>query len=678
MANERVMIVGGGLAGLAAAMKLAELGISVDLMSLTPVKRSHSVCAQGGINSVNNVTRQQGDNEWLHLDDTVYGGDFLNHQPPVKEMTEWGPRIIDLMDRLGVPFNRTPEGFRDQRRFGGTLFKRTAFAGATTGQQLLYALDEQVRRWEVAGKIRKYEFWDFLGPILDDSGICRGCVGQDMVSMEIRAFPADALVVASGGAGLIYGRSTMSMACTGSAASRCFQAGAKYGNAEFIQVHPTAVPGADKLRLMSESARGEGGRVWVPRKPQDPRAPKQIPEPERYYFLEERYPKYGNLVPRDIATREIFNVCTAEGLSVEADRLAVYLDLTHIPRATLDVKLGGILAIYEKFQGVDPRDEPMKIFPAVHYSMGGLWCDYERSSSGGLVIGSPRNQVTNIPGLYAIGECDYQYHGANRLGANSLLSCIFSGLIVAPGIESAIKGSKTTAFGLPASVFDKAQQQHQQSHDKLLGRSTGRENPYLLHQELGVVMTTTATVVRVNDRLREAYAKVQELEDRARHCSLSDTGNWTNQNVIFTKSLRDMFPLAKTILKGALQRDECRGAHFKPEFAMPGIDATDPVEKRREAEAWCDRFEQNTSKWLKSTVATLGADGEPQLAYEDVDTSLIPPRPRLYGLVGGEEIEKVWKERAAKTAASTAGEQSKNENSNGAKSGAVKVAATSS
>jgi len=199
MPKQRVMIVGGGLAGLSAAMKLAELGIDVDLMSLVPVKRSHSVCAQGGINSVNEVTRQQGDNEWLHFDDTVYGGDFLQHQPPVKEMAYWGPRIIELMDRLGVTFNRTAEGFLDRRRFGGTLYKRTAFAGATTGQQLLYVLDEQVRRWEAEGRIRKFEFWDFLGPVIDDNGICRGVIGQDLVTMEIRAFPADAVIVGSGG-----------------------------------------------------------------------------------------------------------------------------------------------------------------------------------------------------------------------------------------------------------------------------------------------------------------------------------------------------------------------------------------------------------------------------------------------------------------------------------------------
>jgi succinate dehydrogenase / fumarate reductase flavoprotein subunit len=643
MAQPRVLVVGGGLAGLAASMRLAELGVMVDLVSLVPVKRSHSVCAQGGINSVNSLTRQQGDSEWKHFDDTVYGGDFLQHQPPVKEMADWGPRIVDLMDRLGVPFNRTPEGFRDQRRFGGTLYKRTAFAGATTGQQLLYALDEQVRRREVEGRIKKWEFWDFLAPVLDDAGRCRGAVCQDLVTMEFRAFPADAVVLATGGNGLVYGRSTMSMVCNGSAVSRAYRAGAWYGNGEFIQVHPTAIPGADKLRLMSESARGEGGRVWVPRKPQDPRDPREIPEAERCYFLEERYPKYGNLVPRDIATREIFDVCTTDGLSVEKDRLCVYLDLTHIPRETLDRKLGGILEIYEKFQGVDPRAAPMKIFPAVHYSMGGLWVDYERSGSGGMVEGAARNQQTSIPGLYAIGECDYQYHGANRLGANSLLSCIFSGLFVAPTLAAACSGQAAA----DKRLFDAVLLREEDRHRALLARPAGGENPYGLHQELGNLMTRVATVVRRNEQLAAAYGEVCEMEARWRRCGLSDTGNWTNQNVVFTKALGDMFPVAKLILKGALLRDECRGAHFKPDFAMPGLAATDPAGKRREAEQWCDRFAENTSRWLKSTIAKCDAEGNPQISYQNVDTSLIPPRPRLYGLVGAESIEEVWKERQA-------------------------------
>ncbi len=646
MARQRVVVIGGGLAGLSAAMKLAELGIDVDLVSLTPVKRSHSCCAQGGINSVNNLTRQLGDSEWKHFEDTVYGGDFLQHQPPVKELADWAPRIIDLMDRLGVTFNRTPEGFRDQRRFGGTLYARTAFAGATTGQQLLYALDEQVRRWEVAGKVVKHEFWDYLGPILDDHGVCRGCVAQDMVTMEIRAFPADAVIVASGGCGLIFGRSTMSMASNGSAAGRTFRAGAWYANGEFIQVHPTAIPGADKLRLMSESARGEGGRIWVPRKPQDPRPPNQIPEKERYYFLEERYPKYGNLLPRDIATREIFHVCTKEGLSVEKDRMCVYLDVSHLPVEMLNRKLAGILEIYQKFQGADPRKQAMKIFPAVHYSMGGLWVDYERTAGGGLRIGSPRNHQTNVPGIFAVGECDYQYHGANRLGANSLVSCIFSGLIVAPGVAAMLESlSGRPAAERRSSLHERAVQDHQARYKALLSRPPDGDSPYLLHQQLGRIMTESATVVRHNEDLDRAYAAACDLEERAARCGLADANNWTNQSVVFTRALLDMFPVAKTILQGARARDECRGAHYKPEWAMPNLTAADGAERRRQAEAWCDRFEENNRKWLKTTIASLRPDGEPELSYQDVDTSVIPPRPRLYGVVGGELIEQVWNER---------------------------------
>lgn len=646
MATKRVVVIGGGLAGLAATMKLCELGIPVDLISLTPVKRSHSVCAQGGINSCNDQTRQLGDSEWHHFDDTVYGGDFLQHQPPVQEMTAWAPKVIDLMDRLGVTFNRTQEGFLDRRRFGGTLYKRTAFAGATTGQQLLYALDEQVRRWESQGMVRKFEFWDFLGPVQDENGRCLGAVAQDMVSMEIRSFPADAVIVATGGCGLIYGRSTMSVFCNGSAAARCMTAGAKYGNAEFIQVHPTAIPGSDKLRLMSESARGEGGRVWVPRTPQDSRSPRSIPEAERYYFLEERYPQYGNLVPRDIATREIFDICVNEGLSVEAGRMCVYLDLTHIERSELDRKLGGILEIYEKFQGVDPRDEPMKIFPAVHYSMGGLWAGYQKNSEGGLAVANPLNQMTNIEGLYAIGECDYQYHGANRLGANSLLSCIFSGLFVGPCVSSYISNAASSAADQDAALYQSAVAREMERHAALLS-NTGGENPYLVHQELGDVMTRAATVVRRNDQLDDAYGKVDELHKRALASSLTDAGSWSNQNVIFTKALQDMFPIAKSILKGARMRDECRGAHYKPEFAMPSLTAEEPAARRAEAEQWCDRFEKNNAKFLKSSISTLkGMD--PEITYEDVDTGNITPRPRLYGLVGAEVIEEVWKQRQAK------------------------------
>jgi succinate dehydrogenase / fumarate reductase flavoprotein subunit len=328
--------------------------------------------------------------------------------------------------------------------------------------------------------------------------------------------------------------------------------------------------------------------------------------------------------------------------------MCVYLDVTHLPRAELDRKLAGILEIYQKFQGVDPREVPMKIFPAVHYSMGGLWCDYERTAEGGLNVGSPHNHQTNIPGIYAIGECDYHYHGANRLGANSLVACIFSGLITAPGIATALESlSGGTASDQPSSLFEGACGQERGKYKALMDRAGDGENPYLLHRELGEIMTRAATVVRHNDQLDEAYAQVCRLEQRANNCALSDTGSWTNQNVVFTRAFSDMFPLAKTILQGARRRDECRGAHYKPEFAMPNIDADDPAERRRQAEAWCDRFEENNRKWLKTTVASLSLDGEPALTYEDVDTTIIPPRPRLYGVVGGAVIEEVWQKRQA-------------------------------
>src|SRR5437879_7834027 len=409
----KIAIVGGGLAGLAAAMKIAEAGHDVDLFSVVPVKRSHSVCAQGGINGAVN-TKGEGDSTWEHFDDTVYGGDFLANQPPAKAMCEMAPAIIYLFDRMGVPFSRTQEGLLDFRRFGGTKHHRTAFAGASTGQQLLYAVDGQVWRYEVAGRVKKYEGWEMMSLVLDDHQVCRGLVAMNLRSLELKAFPADAVIIASGGPGLIFGKSTNSMVCTGSAVAACYQQGRYYANGEFIQVHPTSIPGNDKLRLMSESARGEGGRVWVPKTAGDKRDPKSIPQSERWYFLEEWYPKYGNLVPRDVATRAIFKVVYEHNLGIDGKPM-VYLDLTHIDRATLDRKLEGILEIYEKFVGDDPRTTPMKIFPGMHYTMGGLWVDF--------------NQATNIPGIFAAGECEYQYHGANRLGANSLVSGICGGFV---------------------------------------------------------------------------------------------------------------------------------------------------------------------------------------------------------------------------------------------------------
>ncbi len=425
MADNKVIVVGGGLAGLMATIKAAEAGANIDLFSIVPVKRSHSVCAQGGINGAVN-TKGEGDSPSIHFDDTVYGGDFLANQPPVKAMTDAAPEIIHLLDRMGVMFNRTPEGLLDFRRFGGTLHHRTAYAGATTGQQLLYALDEQVRSFEVKGQVDKYEGWEFLGVVVDDEGRARGITAQEITSGEIKTFKADAVIMATGGPGIIFGKSTNSMINTGSAASIVYQQGAVYANGEFIQIHPTAIPGDDKLRLMSESARGEGGRVWT------------YKDGKPWYFLEEKYPDYGNLVPRDIATREIFDVCVNQKLGINGENM-VYLDLSHKDSHELDVKLGGIIEIYEKFTGDDPRKVPMKIFPAVHYSMGGV-VDYD--------------QMTSIPGLFAAGECDYSQHGGNRLGANSLLSAIYGGMVAGPNAIEYVQGLETSYEDLDESLYE--------------------------------------------------------------------------------------------------------------------------------------------------------------------------------------------------------------------------------
>ena len=583
----KIAVVGGGLAGLAAAMKIAEAGHAVDLFSVVPVKRSHSVCAQGGINGAVN-TKGEGDSTWEHFDDTVYGGDFLANQPPAKAMCEMAPAIIYLFDRMGVPFSRTKEGLLDFRRFGGTKHHRTAFAGASTGQQLLYALDEQVRRFEASGKVRKFEHWEMLSLVLDDHQVCRGLIAMNLQTLELKAFPADGVIVATGGPGLIFGKSTNSMVCTGSAVSAAYQQGAKYANGEFIQVHPTSIPGEDKLRLMSESARGEGGRVWVPRKQGDTRSPSSIPENERLYFLEEKYPAYGNLVPRDIATREIFQVCI-EGMGIGGEN-QVYLDLTHIPAATLDRKLGAILEIYEMFVGDDPRHVPMRIFPGVHYSMGGLWVDF--------------NQRTNVPGLLAAGECDYSIHGANRLGANSLVSCVFGGFVAAPAaIEYAKNVERNGADG--SRIYDQELKLQTEINERLIKQS-GSENQYVLHQEMGKWMTDNVTVVRYNEKLKATDSKLLELMDRYKRISINDSNLWATMALPHARHLANMLELARVITLGALNRNESRGAHYKPEFP--------------------DRDDEN---FLKTTIAEYSGEG-PVFSWDPVDVSLIQPRKRDY------------------------------------------------
>jgi succinate dehydrogenase / fumarate reductase flavoprotein subunit len=575
--GKKVIVVGGGLAGLSAALKIAESGAQVELFSMVPVRRSHSVCAQGGINAATDP-HGQGDSTWEHFDDTIYGGDFLANQTPVKGMCEAAPAIIDLLDRMGVTFNRTSEGRLDVRAFGGAKFKRTAFAGATTGQQLMYALDEQVRRFEAQGLVTKYEFWEFLVPVIDDDRRCRGIVAMSLDGMDVRAFPADAVIMATGGPGLVYGTNTTnSFINTGSAAGACFRHGVDYANGEFIQVHPTAIQGEDKRRLISESVRGEGGRVWVPK------------DGKPWYFLEEWYPAYGNLVPRDIATRAIFKVVYELDMGIEG-RNVVYLDVSHLDPAYLTSKLGGVLEIYEKFVGDDPRKIPMQIFPAVHYSMGGLWVDF--------------GQMTNVAGLFAAGECDYQYHGANRLGANSLLSCIHAGFLAGPEAVKYLSGLQNPTDAV--TLLQQAEKRERDANNEWL-KKDGTENPYALWREMGNLMTENVTVIRENPKLKLTDEKLLEIKERYENrVGVPDKALWKNQPLVFTRQLENMIALARVVTLGALARNESRGAHYKPEFP--------------------DRDDAN---FLKTTRAAHSPHG-PVLTYEEVDIQFIPPRERKY------------------------------------------------
>lgn len=575
--NRKYIVVGGGLAGLMATIKLAEAGKQVDLFSIVPCRRSHSVCAQGGINASVN-TKGEGDSPQIHFEETIFGGDYLANQPMVRDMCAAAPEIVYMFDRLGVAFNRTEDGKIDFRRFGGTKFHRTAFAGATTGQQLMYALEEQVRRYEVDGLVKRYEGWEFLSCVLDDSKTARGIVAINLISLELKAFRADAVMLCTGGIGMIYGRSTNSTICTGAAAGSVFQQGVWYANGEFVQVHPTAIPGEDKNRLMSEAIRGEGGRMWT------------YKDGKPWYFLEEWYPKYGNLVPRDIASRAIFKVCRELKSGINGEDL-VYLDISHLDPKALDAKLGGVIEIYEKFVGENPKKIPMRVFPSVHYTMGGIYINHEHA--------------TNIAGIFAAGECEYQYHGANRLGANSLLSCIYGGDLAARTTIRYVESLTSSASETNTRFFDHELKRQKELNDRFL-KPRGTENPYVLWQEMSKWMTDHVTVIRKNKELQATDEKLVELTERLGNVCLNDTTNWVNQQLLFARELEYMLILARVITLGALARNESRGAHYKPDFP-----------------------ERNDRDWLKTTVAKWSDPGI-ELTYEPVDTSLIQPKERKY------------------------------------------------
>lgn len=622
--THEIIVVGGGLGGLWSTIRIAEAGYQVKLFSLFDVKRSHSACAQGGINASLNTKGEQ-DSVWQHIVDTIKGGDYLANQPPIKSMCEQAPSLIYTFDRMGVTFSRTPEGHLDVRLFGGVKNRRAVFSGSSTGQQLLYACDEQVRKHEAAGSVKKFEWWEFLSIVKNSDNVCKGIVAMNLKDMSIKFFKADAVILATGGLGLIYGQSTNSTNSSGAAASRVFQQGAQFINGEFIQFHPSAIPGDDKNRLMSEAARGEGGRIWVPKKKGDTRNLVDIPDSDRWHFLEEWYPAYGNTVPRDIASRAIWKIVHEYKMSIDGK---VCLDLTHKDEKFLRNRLGSIMDLYQKFVGVDPYKNPLLIAPSAHYSMGGLRVSWETDkTNGGMLKNSPLNHATNIPGLFACGECDGSYHGANRLGANSLLSASFSGKIAGDSVIAYCKGLKKSASDEPTSIFE-SETKRQNKINNNIKNSKGSENPLTIHKELGQIMTSNVGIVRDNKALDEAVEKIHELKNRAKNISINDDSSWTNGSLPYARMVSDMVVLAEVVAKSARNRDECRGSHFKPEFELSlpeGKGEGDP-----EFEVYKEKWNQNNQNWLKTTVATL-KDNEVEISYADVDTSVLKPtKPRDY------------------------------------------------
>jgi succinate dehydrogenase / fumarate reductase flavoprotein subunit len=492
------------------------------------------------------------------------------------EMCEFAPNIISMYDNLGVTFNRHADGSPDTRYFGGTKYRRTHYADTTTGYQILSALDGQARRYEEQGLIKRISGRDFVSALIDNNGNCQGCIVQDIYSHKLEAYTGVAVIIATGGYAGLYGWATTALLSNGAAAGQLLMQGASIANPEFVQFHPTSIAFGDKPRLISESARGEGGRLWVP------------VNGKPWYFMEEMSPDLGNLAARDVASRTIYKVVTEMGLGVEGKH-QVYLDITHLSEEVRNKKLSNIIELYYKFTGDDPRKVPMRVFPSPHYSMGGIYVDSKH-----------RTEIKNI---YACGECDYLYHGSNRLGGNSLLSATYSGYIAATTIFEDYNGGK-----LPQKQCSNETKwivdEVSKWENEIRGYTDNRGNERIetISKELGDVLTQSAGVLRYNEQLKKALEKINELKQRWCKIETNDKNQWANSSIISIRKLRSCIILSEAIARGALARNESRGAHYKPDFP-----------------------DSDNSNWLKTTIAKYDRN-EIKLDYKPVDVSLLKPQ----------------------------------------------------
>jgi succinate dehydrogenase / fumarate reductase flavoprotein subunit len=564
-ANKRkldVLVIGTGLAGASAAASLAELGYNVKVFCYQDSpRRAHSIAAQGGINAAKNY-RNDGDSIYRLFYDTIKGGDYRAREGNVFRLAEVSVNIIDQCVAQGVPFAREYGGLLDNRSFGGTQVQRTFYARGQTGQQLLIGAYQALERQVGLGNARQYTRHEMLEVVIRDGKAC-GVIVRDLVTGEIQRHGGHAVVLATGGYGNVFFLSTNAMGCNTTAIWKAYRKGAFFGNPCFTQIHPTCLPQhgdyQSKLTLMSESLRNDG-RVWVPKAKGDQRKAGDIPESERDYYLERKYPSFGNLVPRDIASRAAKEVCD-EGKGVGGTGLAVYLDfadaIKRLGKNVVEARYGNLFEMYEKITGENPYETPMMIYPAVHYTMGGLWVDY--------------NLQTTIPGLYAIGECNFSDHGANRLGASALMQGLADGYFILPYTigeylsGQILSGKADTNW----SEFDEAENSVKNQISRLLGIKGGHSVDYY-HRQLGQVMWNQCGMARSSDSLRSAAQSIGKIKEAFwNDVRIPGQHNEFNPELEKAGRVADFIGLGELMVQDALHREESCGGHFRVEHQTP-------------------------------------------------------------------------------------------------------------
>lgn len=575
----KIIVVGTGLAGAGAAATLAELGYQVQSFCYQDsARRAHSVAAQGGINAAKNY-QHDGDSIWRMFYDTLKGGDFRSREANVYRLAELSSPLIDHFVQQGVPFAREYGGVLVNRSFGGVQVQRTFYARGQTGQQLLLAAYSQLFKMKRAGKVEVFARHEMLDLVVID-GQAKGIIARDLVTGKLKRFAADAVVLATGGYSRVFRLSTLAIGCNGSAIWKAHKKGAFFASPSFTQIHPTALPqtseAQSKLTLMSESLRNDG-RIWVPKTKNDVRVANEIPEEDRDYYLERRYPSFGNLAPRDIASRAAKERIDA-GFGVGRLKNAVYLDFKHaianLGLSTIKERYGNLFKMYEKITGINAYKEPMQISPAAHFSMGGLWVDYEL--------------MTTIPGLFAIGECNFSDHGANRLGANSLLQASIDGYFILPNtinnyLATTIKKEQITVEHPEFEILEK---NIENQIAKLLSIK-GTETVDHYHRVLGKIMWQECAMSRNKNGLEKAISEITKIKDEFWK-NVNVTGNAFEMNGELEKALRlaDFIELSLLMCKDALQREESCGAHFREEFQTEEGEALRDDESFNYVSAW--------------------------------------------------------------------------------------------